>query len=150
MLLFTCAGKGEKEFTEQEIKIYLVAKDGSAMQGKIMECYDKLIETSKTIKVESSPLEAAITELISTKDTDELKNYIKGSQLILFQVTVVGGIGDVYLNGELAITSACDIVRVREQLYTTAKQFTELKKVNFYINTQPLEKYLEIAGQGFK
>lgn len=133
----------------EEIKIYLVALEGTSQEGKIIGCNDKLVATTKSVKVEKTKLETSIGELIAAKDTEELKNYVKGFHLMLFQVTIAGGIGDVYLNGELNINGTCDIPRIREQLNETAKQFTDLKKVNFYINAQPLEKYLDIAGQGF-
>jgi len=147
--LSACSSKKESS-AEQEIKIYFVALGESNQQGKIIGCNDKLVEVTKSLKVEKSPLESAITELLASTDSDEVRNYVKGFQLMLFQVTIAGGVGDVYLNGELTINGTCDIPRIREQLYETAKQFTDLKKVNFYINTQPLEKYLDIAGQGFK
>lgn len=147
--LSACSKKSEKA-SEQEIKIYFVALEGSSHEGKIFGCNDKLVELTKTVTAEKTPLESAIVELLAAKDTEELKNYVKGFQLMLFQVTIAGGVGDVYLNGELAINGTCDIPRIREQLYGTAKQFTDLKRVNFYINSQPLEKYLNVAGQGFK
>ena len=147
--LSACSKKSSSS-SEQEIKVYFVALDGSNQQGKIIGCNDKLIAVSRSVKVEKTPIESAVTELLAAKDTEELKNYVKGFQLMLFQVTIAGGACDVYLNGELTINGICDIPRIREQLNETAKQFTDLKKVNFYINTQPLEKYLNIAGQGFK
>ena len=145
----SCSSKGGNS-NEQEVNIYLVSLEGTNREGKAFGCNDKLTAVSKTVKVENTPLESAITELLAATDTEELKNYVKGFQLMLFQVTIAGGVGDVYLNGELAINGVCDIPRIREQLNETAKQFTELKRVNFYINTQPLEKYLNIASQGFK
>ena len=149
VVLPSCSSKGEN-YNEQDVNIYLVSLQGTDQEGKVFGCNDKLIAVSKSVKVEKTPLESAITELLAAQDTEELKNYVKGFQLMMFQVTIAGGVGDVYLNGELAINGVCDIPRIREQLNETAKQFTDLKKVNFYINTQPLEKYLNIAGQGFK
>lgn len=149
VVLYSCSNKGGNS-TEQDVNIYLVSLEGTNQEGKAFGCNDKLIAVSRSVKVEKTPIESAITELLAAKDTEELKNYVKGFQLMLFQVTIAGGACDVYLNGELAINGVCDIPRIREQLNETAKQFTDLKRVNFYINTQPLEKYLNIAGQGFK
>jgi hypothetical protein len=145
---FACSNKSSSS-SSQEIKIYLVALAGTDVQGKTIGCDDKLVAVTKSVNIEKTPLETSIAELLAAKDTEELKNYVKGIQLMLFQVTIAGGVGDVYLNGELTISGTCDIPRIREQLNETARQFSDLKKVNFYINTQPLEKYLNVAGQGF-
>jgi len=146
---FACSRKSETDYGK-EIKIYLIALDASKHQGKVIGCNDLLVAIEKDVNVEKSPLESAITELLNTKDTEELKNYVKGIQLMLFQVTMAGGVADVYLNGELTINGTCDIPRIREQLNETAKQFTDLNKVNFYLNAKPLESYLDVAQQGFK
>ncbi len=146
---FACSKKSETDYGK-EIKIYLIAINDSKHQGKIIGCNDMLVAVERNVKVDKSPLESAITELLNTKDTDEFKNYVKGIQLMLFQVTMAGGVADVYLNGELTINGTCDIPRIREQLSETAKQFTDLKKVNFFLNAKPLESYLNVAQQGFK
>ncbi len=149
IISFACSKKSEDGFGK-EIKIYLIALDASKHQGKVIGCNDLLVAIERDVKVEKSPLESAITELLNTKDTEELKNYVKGIQLMLFQVTIAGGVADVYLNGELTINGTCDIPRIREQLNETAKQFADLHKVNFYLNSKPLESYLDVAQQGFK
>lgn len=149
VIWFACSKKNESNYGK-EIKIYLIAIDASKHQGEIIGCNDMLVAVEKDVKVDKSPLESAITELLNTKDSEEFQNYVKGIQLMLFQVTMAGGVADVYLNGELTINGTCDIPRIREQLNETAKQFKDLKKVNFYLNAKPLESYLDVAQQGFK
>ncbi|MEW6652551.1 MAG: GerMN domain-containing protein [Bacteroidota bacterium] len=146
--LFSCSNQS-KSSTEQSVKLYLIALEGSSQQGRTIGCNDILVEITKTVKLEKTPLESTINELIAAKDSEELKNFVKGYQLMVIQLTIANSVADVYLNGELSINGTCDIPRIREQLNETAKQFTELKKVNFYINSQPIENYLNIAGQGF-
>lgn len=136
--------------SEQTIKLYFVASNGNNQQGKSFGCNDVLLELSKTIRVDKTPLESAVSELISAQNTEDYKNFVKGINLMVFQVTTVSGVADVYLTGEFTIKSVCDILRLKEQLYTTANQFSEIKKVNFYINSQPLESYLTIAEKGFQ
>jgi spore germination protein GerM len=131
------------------INIYMVAPEGSTLTGKPIDCNDILVPISKTILIEKNEVESALTELFAAKDTDELKNYIKGPGLILYQATVSDGIAEVYIKGDFAITSLCHISRIHEQLYETAKQFPDVKEVKIFINAQSLESYLSISKQGF-
>ncbi|MBI1936575.1 MAG: GerMN domain-containing protein [Ignavibacteriales bacterium] len=153
LLLVNC-GKSEElkeEPKEQSVQIYLTALQGSKLNGKVIGCNDKLIGIERKIIVERSPIETAINQLIMEKpaEVEELRNFVKGPQLMLVQVTIAAGIADVYLTGDFDISTVCDISRIQEQLYETAKQFTDLKKVNFFINNQTLENYLSIAKESF-
>lgn len=152
-LLMNC-GKSEEtkeEVNEISVKIYLVAYPGSKLNGKTIGCNDKLVSVERKIVAERSPIEAAINQLISEKpaEIEDLKNFVKGPQLMLVQVTIAAGAADVYLTGDFDISTICDISRIQEQLFETAKQFTDLKKVNFFINNQTLEDYLSIAKESF-
>lgn len=146
-LLFSyCKDGSVQKPVEQEVRIYLIAPEGSSLPGKMIGCNDILVYEEKTVKIDRSILEAALTELITFKSTAELQNYVKGPGLMLIQVTVAGGIADVYLKGDFDIFGTCDVPRIKEQIYETANQFTEYKKINFLINDQTLEKYLSVAG----
>lgn len=138
---------GPKELTAN---IYLIALKGSDQTGKTFGCGDILVAESKNIQYEKSPLEAILSELFARNSTNDLHNFVKGPNLILYQVTVANGNADIYLKGDFLITSACDSVRIREQLYETANQFPDIKKINFFINAQSLETYLAIAKKGLK
>jgi len=135
---------------ELTANIYLVAPKGSNQTGKTIGCGDILVAESKNIQFEKTPIEAILTELFAQNSTNDLHNYVKCPNLLLYQVTVANGNADIYLKGDLIITSVCDSSRIREQLYETAEQFPDIKKINFYINTQTLETYLSIAKKGFK
>ena len=148
-LVCNCGKKATNELKEITVKIYLVALEGSTLQGKTIGCDDILVPISKNIRIEKNEVESAISELFAAKDTDELKNFIKGPGLFLYQVTISNGIAEIYLNGDFGINSVCDIPRIQEQLYETAKQFSDVKEVKIYINGQSLESYLAIAKRGF-
>lgn len=152
--LLTNCGKSEetKEAPKEEsVQIYLVALEGSKLNGKTIGCNDKLVSVERKVIVERSPIEAAINQLMLEKpaEVEELKNFVKGPQLLLVQVTIAAGVADVYLTGDFDISTVCDISRIQEQLYETTAQFTDLKKVNFFINNQTLENYLTIAKESF-
>ena len=147
ILFISCKKDKPEEITAD---IYLVAYEGSKLEGKVFGCNDILVPVPKTIKVEKNNVAAVLDELLQTKDSGELKNFVKGPGLILYQVTISNGVADVYLKGDFMINVPCDIQRIREQLYETAKQFPDVKKVKFFINDQTLESYLKIAAKGFK
>ncbi len=149
LFLNGCGKKDSNEPVEMTINIYMVAPEGSTLTGKSIDCNDILVPISKTILIEKNEVESALNELFAAKNTDELKNYIKGPGLILYQATVSDGIAEVYIKGDFAITSLCDISRIKEQLYETARQFPDVKEVKIFINAQSLESYLSISKQGF-
>ena len=127
----------------------MVALEGTSLSGKVFGCNDKLISILKNIPYSDNMLEETLNILIAEKDTDELKNFIKGPQLMLFQVNIAGGVADIYFTGDFLISGACDIPRIKEQITQTVGQFTEIKKSNIYINNQTLDSYLKIAKDGF-
>jgi hypothetical protein len=150
LVINKCSKSDSDEPKEVTANIYLVAPKGSNQTGKTIGCGDILVAESKNIQFEKTPLEAILTELFAQNSTSDLHNYVKCPNLILYQVTLANGNADIYLKGDFIITSVCDSSRIREQLYETVKQFPEIKKINFYMNTQTLETYLSIARKGFK
>jgi len=150
LIISKCSKTDPDEPKDLTANIYLVAPIGSQLTGKTIGCGDILVAESKNIQFEKTPLEAILTELFARNSTNELYNYVKSPNLILYQVTIANGNADIYLKGDFAITSVCDSARIKEQLYETANQFPDIKKINFYINTQTLETYLSIAKKGFK
>jgi hypothetical protein len=135
---------------EVSANIYLVAINNEKLEGKTFGCGNILVPITKNVISDPNNVEAALNELLRTKDTEELKNYVKGAGLIVFQVTIANGSADVYLKGDLTINDPCDIPCIQEQLTETAKQFPGIERVNFFINNQTLDAYLKIAKQGFK
>jgi hypothetical protein len=134
---------------KKDVKIYLVALEGSGLSGKLFGCNDVLVSKEITLKAEKSVLESTLSELIAFKSTSKLQNFVRGPALMLIQVTIANRIADVYLKGDFNISGSCDIARIKEQIYETLKQFTEFRKINIFINNQSFEKYLDIAGATF-
>ena len=145
--IISCSGSGQKEIS---VNIYMVAYEGSNLSGKAIGCNEILVPITKNVVVENNEVEAALNELLATPGIDELKNYVKGPSLIVYQVTIANGIADVYLKGDFDISGICDISRIKEQLYETAKQFSDINTVKIYINDKTLEAYLSESEEGFK
>lgn len=147
LIIIGCKSDEPKEIS---VNIYLVAYEGSNLNGKTIGCNDILVPITRNVSVENNEVESALNELLITKDSEELKNFVKGPSLLVYQVTIANGIADVYLKGDFNISGVCDIPRIKEQLYETAKQFSDIKKVEIYINDKTLESYLSISQVGFK
>ncbi len=146
-IFFACKSNEQKEIS---VNVYLIAFEGSNLNGKKIGCNDILVPIPKNVLIENNEVEAALNELLVTPSNDELKNFIKGPSLIVYQVNIANGIADVYLKGDFDISNLCDIPRIKEQLYETAKQFSDIKNVKIYINDKTLESYLLVSEQGFK
>lgn len=144
-----CNRNNGAEIKEATFNIYLIANPGSNIDGEKTMCDDIVAPISKTVQIERSDVEAAMNELFAQKDTLQMHNYIQGPALLLYNVSVADDVADVYITGDFRIQIKCDIDRIRHQLYDTAKQFKDLKKVNFYINNQAMDEYLAIAEKGF-
>lgn len=147
IFIISCNSNRPKEIS---VNIYLIAFEGSNLNGKKIGCNDILVPITKNVLVENNEVEAALNELLATPSTDELKNFIKGPSLIVYQVTIANKIADVYLKGDFDISGLCDIPRIKEQLYATTKQFSDIKNVEIYINDKTIESYLSVSEQGFK
>lgn len=149
-LFYNCSKKNTDEPKEIAVNLYMVALEGSTLQGKNIGCNDILVPIPKNVMIEKNKVDAAMTELFAAKNTDGLINFIKGPGLFLYQVTLSNGIAEIYLKGDFHILNVCDIPRIQGQLYETAKQFPDVKEVKIFINAQSLESYLAIAKRGFE
>ncbi len=148
-LFYKCSKKDTDEPKEMTVNFYMVALEGSTLQGKTIGCNDILVPISKNVLIEKNEVESAMNELFAAKSTDKLINFIKGPGLFLYQVTLSNGIAEIYLKGDFAISNVCDVPRIQGQLYETAKQFSDVREVKIFINAQSLESYLSLAKQGF-
>ena len=148
-LFYKCSKKDTDEPKEMTVNFYMVALEGSTLQGKTIGCNDILVPISKNVLIEKNEVESAMNELFAAKSTDKLINFIKGPGLFLYQVTLSNGIAEIYLKGDFAISNVCDVPRIQGQLYETAKQFSDVREGKIFINAQSLESYLSLAKQGF-
>ena len=148
-LFYKCSKKDTDEPKEMTVNFYMVALEGSTLQGKTIGCNDILVPISKNVLIEKNEVESAMNELFAAKSTDKLINFIKGPGLFLYQVTLSNGIAEIYLKGDFAISNVCDVPRIQGQLYETAKQFSDVREVKIFINAQSLGSYLSLAKQGF-
>ena len=128
-----------------KIKIYLVAVGDDGYSGKRIGCSDSLVEVPREIAPTSSPLKAALEELLSItepiqKRVDlELGNYWKGTDLKVASATIRKGTATIKITGQLSVAGVCDEPRITEQVNATAKQFRSVKRVRVFVNGEPLK-----------
>jgi hypothetical protein len=149
ILVLGCS-ESSNNIKDQKLNIYLIALEGTEAKGQIIGCNDVLVPIEKELKIARSGLEAVLTALMNEKSSESLKNFVRGPGLILAQVTVANMVADVYFKGDFDISGACDIPRIQEQVYSTAKQFPELKRINIFVNNVTFENYLSVAKMSFE
>jgi hypothetical protein len=126
----------------QPIKIYLVALGDNGKTGKKIGCDDSLIAVTRDIKKTTSPLTAAIRELLLTPQhpdgSPNLENFWKGNKLKVISVSLVNGTATIRLSGQVFVAGVCDEPRIQSQIEATARQFRTVKNVKVFIGKQTL------------
>lgn len=126
----------------QSVKIYLVALGDDGKTGKKIGCGDSLVAVTHTIKKTTAPLTAAIRELLSIPQhlagSPNLENFWKGDKLSLKSVSVRNGTATIHISGEIFVAGICDEPRIQSQIEETARQFSNVKRVNVFIGKETL------------
>lgn len=125
-----------------EIKVYLVAVGDDGKMGKKIGCGDSLVAIARTIKKTTSPLTAALRELLLTPSQSEgspkLENFWKGRNLEVKSVSIRNGTATIRISGEVFVAGICDEPRIQSQIDATARQFSTVKRVKVYIGNRTL------------
>jgi LysM repeat protein len=132
------------------VNVYMVALGDQGARGKLIGCEDSLAPLEVPIVPTRAPLRAALHELLTlesaTLDEIELYNALYRSELVLDDVTIVGGKATIQLSGTLRLGGACDTPRVEEQLRAAALQFSTVTEVEVWVNGVPLDEALSARG----
>lgn len=125
-----------------EIKVYLVAVNDNGKLGQKIGCDDSLVPVTRKIKATTSPLKAALVELLSippeTGDHPKLQNFWKGSNLKVRSVSISKSTATIHISGEVFVAGVCDEPRIESQIEETARQFPNVKKVRVFIGKRRL------------
>lgn len=126
-----------------KVKVYLIALDDNGKNGRKIGCDDSLIAVNRNVKSTSAPLKAALEALLAMPEESgeggrQLANFWKGDALKLQSVSVNKGTATIKINGTLRVAGICDEPRIIEQIETTAKQFSTVKRVKVQLDGKPL------------
>lgn len=132
------------------VKVFFIALSDNGSKGKRIGCGDSVVSVNKKITPTTDPLKAALETLLANKEQFNpqtgLYNAFYQSDLKLQSVSVSkGGLATVHLIGSQALSGVCDDPRIIAQLTETAKQFSSVTNVQFFINGYPIEQLL--SGQ---
>jgi hypothetical protein len=126
----------------QSVKVYLVAVGDEGRTGKKIGCGDSLIAVTHTIKKTTTPLTAAIRELLLTPQhpdgSPNLENFWKGRNLKVKSVSLLNGTATIRISGEVFVAGICDEPRIQSQIEETARQFPTVKKVKVFLGKRTL------------
>jgi spore germination protein GerM len=139
------SGSRAKPVQKRVVKVYLVAVDDNGKTGKKIGCNDSLVAITRTVKLTSSPLKAAIEELLVIPHdySKQLGNYWWGENLKVKNVSIRKGIATINISGEgPSVAGVCDEPRITSQIDETAKQFPNVKRVKVFVNGRPLAEVI--------
>lgn len=132
--------------TGVEVKVFLVALNDNGRRGRRIGCGDSLVAVTRTVNATGgATLRAALEELLALPhDYDAgLKNYWRGNNLRLSDVTLRNGLATIRVTGEGPfIAGVCDAPRITEQIRATARQFPTVRRVAVFVNGRTLESAL--------
>lgn len=126
-----------------KVKIYLVAVGDEGKLGRKIGCGDSLVAVTREIKSTSSPLKAALSELLALPreyaGDSRLNNFWVGRNLRLQSVSISRGTATIRIKGEGPfVAGICDEPRITEQIEATARQFPTVKRVKVFVNGRTL------------
>jgi spore germination protein GerM len=132
------------------VKAYFIARNDGGALGPKIGCGDSAVAVNRILPYTTSPLTAAMKELLSIHDEfygqSGLYNALHSSRLQVSSVTLVGGVATIRLTGTTSLGGECDDPRFEAQLKLTALQFATVHVVNVFINAKPLNCVL--GGKG--
>jgi hypothetical protein len=141
ILGFSSSNFAQSKKADKSVKIFLVAVGDNGKTGKKIGCEDSLVAVKRTAKSTSSPLRAALEELlaVSREYNDRLGNFWGGNSLKIKSVSVTKGTANIRLTGNgPAVAGICDEPRITSQIEATARQFPTVKRVTVFVNNQTL------------
>lgn len=123
------------------VNIYMIGlNDGS------VGCGDSVVPVRRDVPRANAPLTAALNLLLSQKSQyygeSGLYNALYQSDLRLGSITRSGGAWTINLTGTLRLGGVCDNPRVKAQLEQTARQFSTVQSVRYFINGKALDTVL--------
>ena len=130
----------------REVKVYLVAVGDDGYSGKRIGCGDSLVAVTRTSSKSTTPLKAALEELLAMpRETkrempkEGLGNYVFGPDLKLSSASISKGTATIRFSGEISVAGICDEPRITEQIRATAKQFPTVKRVKVFVGKRTLK-----------
>lgn len=130
----------------QSFSLYFVALEDDGKTGEKIGCGDSLVAVGIPANNSSAPLTSVLEQLLAIDEQfygkSGLYNALYQSNLAIASVVIESGIATVKLSGSTKLNGVCDSPRVQEQLQRTASQFSEITRVDIFINDIPLAEYL--------
>lgn len=130
----------------QSFSLYFVALEDDGKSGEKIGCGDSLVSVRIPANNSTAPLTSVLEQLLAIDEQfygkSGLYNALYQSDLTIASVVIENGIATVQLTGSTKLSGACDAPRFQEQLERTASQFSEITRVDIFINDIPLAEYL--------
>lgn len=127
-----------------QVNVFLVALNDDGKLGKKIGCGDSIVAVSKSILPTTTPLRAALRELLSLKERTYgeagLYNSLYQSNLKVTDANIDNqGKATVYLTGSMALGGVCDDPRFAAQIEETVLQFPTVHEAAIFVNGRTLK-----------
>lgn len=126
--------------SNQVTKIKIALLDPSqTLAGTEYGC-DRVVMHERSIPATTAPLTAALKELFADRkpwppESGKVGNFIGAQPNLEFdRVSITNGVAQIYLKGQTNLAGVCDHPRFKAQLESTAKQFSTVTSVEYYLN----------------
>lgn len=133
-----------------KVKLFLIAPGDAGKSGRKVGCGDSAVPVEVALPQKEPGLQGAIQALLAIKGQHQepsgLYNALYSSNLTLDRIERQGGEARIYLKGYLELGGECEDPRIAAELEDTARQFTDVTSVRFYLEGKPLQEIL--AGKG--
>jgi hypothetical protein len=134
----------------RKVRVFLISPADNGRAGHKAGCGDSAVPVEINLPRPEPALEGALRALLAQKERHHepsgLSNPLYSSALELVRIERQGGEARVYLKGYLEMGGECDNPRILAELQETALQFSDVTRVQFFLEDRPLAEIL--SGKG--
>jgi hypothetical protein len=133
-----------------QVRVFLISPGDQGHSGPKVGCGDSAVPVEVALPRREPGLTGALHALLALRERYQepsgLSNPLYSSALELVRIERQGAEARIYLKGYLELGDGCDNPRILAELQETARQFSDVTRVQFYLDDRPLAEIL--SGQG--
>ncbi|MEA2694280.1 MAG: hypothetical protein QOJ16_3667 [Acidobacteriota bacterium] len=134
----------------RKVRVFLISPADNGRTGHKVGCGDSAVPVEISLPRPEPSLEGALRALLALKEPyhepSGLSNPLYSSALELVRIERQGTDARIYLKGYLEMGGQCDNPRILAELQETALQFSDVARVQFFLEDRPLAEIL--SGKG--
>ena len=133
-----------------QVRVFLISPGDQGHSGTKVGCGDSAVPVEVALPRREPGLPGALHALLALRERYQepsgLSNPLYSSALELVRIERQGEEARIYLKGYLELGDGCDNPRILAELQETARQFSDVTRVQFFLDDRPLPEIL--SGKG--